>query len=529
MKLHYENYEDIPYFSQTDLAYIGHHPDLREFYAYEPTSESISDVVSARKQFPVNRELLWKTIEHQYSNLEVAVPVTKNIIADVNTFTVTTAHQPTLLTGPLYHIYKIANVIRLCRDLNTRYPHQKFIPVFVMSGEDHDWAEVNHFHLFGKRFEWRREAGGAVGHFNLSGLDELINEVNELFTHSPFGPYIQDILSACFERAINYGHFHRLLISKIFEGHGLVILNLDDPDLKRSFIPVFEKEIRERFSLHTVRPTQSELEHKGFKVQAYCRDLNLFYMTKGVRERIDLSGNGFVRHDTGIIYTTDSLIEELHAQPESFSPNVILRPLYQEFILPNIAYIGGGGEIAYWLERKAQFKEAGVHYPMLIRRNSWHMLDSSTFHQMEKMGFTWKDMLHDVNAIVRYYLRKNSQSTIDFEEEIQLVRQAFSQLAGKAEKLDQTLSKAIQAEEVKQIKVFEHLGSRLLRSEKQLQDTQIRKIHKLKEKLFPANGLQERHENFLGYYAQYGPEWISDVIEGSDPFAEKFILAELQE
>ena len=529
MKLHYENYADIPYFSHTDLAYIEHHPDLREFYSYEPSPDSFKAVVSARKQFPVNRELLWAALEKQYRDLDVTVPVAERDILDENTFTITTAHQPTLLTGPLYHIYKIASVIHLSRNLNAKYPHQKFIPVFVMSGEDHDWAEVNHFHVFGKRFEWKREAGGAVGHFDLEGLDQLIQEVNELFIHSPFGQQISDILGRCMSKAKNYGHFHRLLVSKIFEEHGLVVLNLDDPDLKRSFIPIFEKEIRERFSLHTVRPTQSSLEKKGFKVQAYCRDLNLFYMSEGIRERIDLSGDGFIRHDTGIVYTLETLIEELHSHPESFSPNVILRPIYQEFILPNVAYIGGGGEIAYWLERKMQFEEAGIHYPMLIRRNSWHILDGNASQQLEKMGFTWKDMLHDINAIVRYFLHKHSQASIDFEEEMQLVRQAFNQLAGKAEKIDPTLSKAIQAEEAKQIKIFEHLGSRLMRTEKHLQDTQIRKIHKLKEKLFPSNGLQERHENFLAYYAQYGPGWITEVIEASDPITEKFILAELQE
>src|SRR6185436_12759892 len=114
----------------------------------------------------------------------------------------------------------------------------------------------------------------------------------------------------------------------------------------------------------------------GFKAQAYCRPINLFYMEEGVRERIEpLGDGGYIRVDSKISYTQEEIIAELHSHPERFSPNVILRPLYQEFILPNLAYIGGGGELAYWLERKTQFEHFGVPFPMLVRRNSVLWLD----------------------------------------------------------------------------------------------------------------------------------------------------------
>src|SRR5688500_425804 len=292
------------------------------------------------------------------------------MILDENTFTITTAHQPTLLTGPLFHIYKIASVIHLATELNEQYPANKFLPVFVMSGEDHDWAEVNHFHLFGKKYEWEREAKGPCGHLSTEGLDEVINKMNALFENVPFGKKIKELLQGCLSNAKNYGHFHRLLVASIFEDTDLIVIDLDDKEFKEAFIPVFEKEIKERFSHRIVTATQSLLEKKGFKIQAHCGPVNLFYMTDTLRERSDITDNGFIRIGSGVTYTEAALIEELNKHQERFSPNVILRPLYQESILPNIAYTGGGGEIAYWLERKDQFEHAGVHYPMLIRRNS---------------------------------------------------------------------------------------------------------------------------------------------------------------
>jgi len=219
----------------------------------------------------------------------------------------------------------------------------------------------------------------------------------------------------------------------------------------------------------------------------------------------------------------------LHAHPERFSPNVILRPLYQESILPNIAYVGGGGELAYWLERKAQFAYAGIHFPMLIRRNSVLILDAGIKNQLAKLGLEWKDMLKDLNSIIKKYLHIHNEADLNYEAELKMIREAYAQLASKAEKKDPTLAKAIIAEESKQIKQFEQLGSRLMRTEKQQQETQIKRIERLREKLFPGGGLQERHENFLSFYSAEGPQWIDEMVRICDPWQEKFVLVELSE
>ncbi len=529
MKVYQIDYSRLNLWSHTDLAYIRHEKSLDPFIAYPVEKAAFAEVLSNRRKFPVDRSLLLNVLKKQYDKLGITLPVAESVITDENTFTVTTAHQPTLFTGPLYHIYKIASTINLSREINAALTGVNVLPVFIIGGEDHDWAEVNHFHLFGRKYVWERSASGPCGRLSLDGLDALVKTVGELFSNSPFGKDINDLLQDCFAKANNYGEFHQLLIHGLFSSYGLIVLNMDDVDLKRAFIPLMEKEITERFSIKHVPVTQAALEKQGFKAQAYCRPVNLFYMTDQRRERLDPVEGGLVRVESGVQNTLPEIVQELYAHPDRFSPNVIMRPLYQETILPNLAYIGGGGEIAYWLERKSQFEAAGVHYPMLIRRNSLMLLDSASLEQMAKTDLLWEDLLADYDAIVKSYLLRHSQSDLTFDKELEMIKSAHLQLAAKAEKIDPTLAKAILAEETKQSKQFDQLASRLLRAEKQLQDTQLKRIQKLKEKLFPEGGLQERQENFLSFYATYGPQWIEAMVRICNPLDEKFTVVELKD
>jgi bacillithiol biosynthesis cysteine-adding enzyme BshC len=521
------DYSTIGKWSHTDLAYIKQDQALDPYYTFTPKMSSIPKAIEQRKKYPVDRSLLLSVLKKQYEQMGASLPVPEAVILDENTYTVTTAHQPTLLTGPIYHIYKIASAINLSGQLNKQYPGQQFLPVFIVGGEDHDWDEINHLHLFGRRYAWEREASGSCGRLSLEGLEAFTDTITELFTNTAHGEQIKQLFSDSLAKAKNYGHFHQLLIQKLFGAFGLLVLHMDDPNLKRAFIPLMEKEIKEQFSFEHVTETQRSLAKAGFKPQAYCRDLNLFYMDDGIRERLDVDHGKFVRVESGITYTESELLSELQSHPDRFSPNVILRPLYQETILPNIAFIGGGGEIAYWLERKAQFEAAQTPFPMLVRRNSLLIIDEVTREGIHKTGLTWEAFITDYDSIVKSYISKHSKADIEVTVELNLLKAAYKSLEEKANLIDPTLAKAIEAEETKQLKQFEQLGSRLIRAEKQQQDTTLKRIRKLKEKLFPQDGLQERYENFLPYYSQRGHKWLETIIETSDPFESTFTILTL--
>ncbi len=527
MDVFYEDYSHLSQISHFDLAYLTHDERLRKFYAHEPSIDEFRNVIDLKSRHQVDRLLLHRVLKKQYELLGLTLPVSEEVMLSEKTFTITTAHQPTLFTGALFHIYKIASVIHLTLDLKKAYPDYHFLPLFIVSGEDHDWAEVNHVFQFGKKYEWQRNASGPVGRLSTEGLDEVIQNISELFKNSPRGHDVEQILKQSLENSKTYGDFHTLLVHALFGHHDLIILNPDVAELKKSFASVIEKEIREQFSHKTVTPVQAEFEKAGFKPQAFCRPINLFYMSEGRRERIDIEGDKVVLVESGTTFTQEEIIKDLNEHPERFSPNVILRPLYQEFILPNLAYIGGGGELAYWIDRKNQFAAAGVPYPMLIRRNSLMLVDAGTKNQLQKLELEYRDLMQESNHMVKTYLKKHSQTDISYEQELDQLQKAYVSLAAKAEKIDPTLSKSILAEENKQAKAFEHLGSRLLRAEKQQQETQLKKVERVRERLYPGNGLQERQENFLPYYAAQGQEWIDEMVRICDPFVEKFIIVEL--
>lgn len=525
MKVYKIDYERLGQWSHTDLAYLKHDPALSPFYEYEPLRSNFTKVISNRKKFPVNRQLWLASLKKQYAAIGIPLPYADDVFLNENTFTVTTAHQPVLFTGPLYHLYKISGTIHLARQLNDDHPGHQFLPMFVLGAEDHDWQETNHYFLFGKKHEWARTVSGSAGRLNVEGLDTMIEDAKELLKNTPFGNEIYSHLSNALKKASTYAQFHQAFLVSLYNEYGLVVINMDDADLKRSFIPILEKELKDQFSMQYVPATQASLEKSGFKPQAYCRPINLFYMEEGIRERIEpVEGGSFIRVDSKIRYTQEEIIAELHAHPERFSPNVILRPLYQEFILPNLAYIGGGGELAYWLERKTQFEAAGIHFPMLVRRNSVLMIDASTAAQLEKADIGWEDLLGEYDTIVKTFLVKHSETDLSFEEEKKMIHEAYIALSNKAQRLDPTLATAILAEETKQSRVFEQLGSRLMRAEKQQQETNLNRIKKLKDKLFPNGGLQERHDNMMGFYSTSGKTMLETLITVCDPMEEKFTI-----
>ncbi len=518
------NYNKTDKWSHTDLAYIRQDQALEGFYDFKPVLSSFPEAIKRRKQFPVDRALLLACLKKQYERMGVALPVADEMILDENTFTITAAHQPTLLTGPIYHIYKIASAINLATQLQKAHPGQNFVPVFIVGGEDHDWEEINHLHLFGRKIEWQREAGGSCGRLSTDGLEDVIQEVLGLFSNAPHADAIREVLAHCLEKADRYGTFHQLLIQKLFGHHGLVVLNMDDEDLKSAFIPIMEKEIKEQFSFPLVTGSQKQLAKQGFKPQAFCRDINLFHMSDGQRERLEKEGDVIVKVESDQRCSEKELLDELQRFPDRFSPNVILRPLYQETILPDVAFIGGGGEIAYWLERKKQFEAVGVFFPMLVRRNSFFILDQAAQKAMEHTGLSWEAFMSEYDSIVKDYLSEHSKAELEVNVELGMLKAAYKSLEEKAELIDPTLSKAIQAEETRHLKQFEQLGSRLLRAEKQQQETSLKRIRKVKDKLFPEEGLQERYENFLPYYSMLGDAFITSVIDASDPMESKLTM-----
>ncbi len=519
-------FSKVPQFSKRDVAYIDQHPGLKPFYKYEVDISTFEKVIQDKSKDTIDRKTLVEVLQSQYAPLNSSPATKQNIqsLASDKTFSIITAHQPSLFTGPLYYIYKIVSVLNLANKLNNFYPNYNFVPVFVTGGEDHDFEEVNHAHIFNKTLTWDNTEKGSVGMMKTKSLEPVIAELKAILGESDRASRILEIMSLTHSRNEVYSNAVIDMVNEIFGADGLVVLNMNNPRLKRLFIPEIKEEIFNQPSIKIVEESRDQMEKAGFKPQAFPRAINFFYLRDQLRARIEKVEDRFKVLDSDYSFSETELKEEIEKHPERFSPNVIMRPIYQEKILPNLAYVGGGGEIAYWLERKTQFEHFKINFPMLIRRDSVLWVDKGSMKKLGKLGLSIHDLFNKEDAIIRYFVEGQSNQELSLKDQKTALEGIFNEIKNLAEQVDATLAKSIMAEHSKQQKTFDQLESRIVRAEKQKHDTAIKQIRSLKNKFFPNDGLQERHDNFISFYFKYGDEFIETLKEYLDPLAKEMTI-----
>ncbi|MCH2043276.1 MAG: bacillithiol biosynthesis cysteine-adding enzyme BshC [Saprospiraceae bacterium] len=515
----------VPQLSQIDKAYATGSPKLYPFYQYATSYNSFNELIENKTFSSAQRKILVEQLLEQYKQVE-ASPAHANVqlLAKENTYTVTTAHQPSLATGPLYYVYKIINAIKLAKELSKQYPQYNFVPIFWSGDEDHDFEEVNHFQLFGQKVEWEDKQGGSVGQYSVETLKGVLEQVQIILGTSERGQEIYKILHEAYSNKKNYKEATFHLVHHLFAQYGLVFLDASKAAFKATMYRVFRSELEEHVSQKLVRATAQELINAGFKNQAYPRAINLFYLSKNQRNRIVKEGNNYQVLNSNLSFSHEEILEELENSPERFSPNVIIRPLFQESILPNLAYIGGGGELAYWLERKSQFEHFGIPFPMLIRRTSVLWVNARQTKQIQNFGLSVTDLFQDYHSLIKKYIGDNSSRELSLGDEKSKLSTIFKQLLDKVTPIDSSLKGSVLAQQTQVLKSIDKLEKRLIKAEKQKYEQQLTKLQKLQDKLFPNNGLQERKDNLWNFYFKYGQAFIDTLLEYLDPMQEDFLI-----
>ena len=519
-------FTEVPQFSDKDIAYATADERLRPFFKYEVSLDSFEQVLQDKAKNDTDRGLLATTLLEQYEQLpdnELARSQVQSL-GDTDTFTVITAHQPSLFTGPLYFIYKICSVINLARQLNDRYPEKKIVPVFITGGEDHDFEEIQSARIFGNQLTWENDEGGSVGAMSTATLAPVLAQLQDVLGTRDLAQSIYEKIHTAYTSHKTYGAASVALVHALFGQTGLVVADMAKPAFKAAFRPVMERELFEQISQPLIEKAQTQLTKAGFSGQAHAREINLFYLSDGRRDRIVLEDDHYQVLDTNIRFTEAELREELQKHPERFSPNVVMRPLFQELIFPNLAYVGGGGEIAYWLERKEQFAAFSINFPMLIRRNSVLWIDGGSSKKLDKLALNYRQLFREADLIIRDYVAEQSDNELSLAEELNQVEAIFERIAEKAKDIDPTLEGAVLSEGTKQTKAIENLEGRLRRTEKQRFDTAMNQIRKLRDKLFPDGGLQERKDNFLNIYLQEGESMFETLLKNLDPLTPGLVV-----
>jgi bacillithiol biosynthesis cysteine-adding enzyme BshC len=519
MKKHCVELDQTGQFSQFFLDYLNEKDQLKPFYTHSPKIESFREAIAAKNFSSAQRNALVTSLRNQYQGLEIGEITEVNIssLATEKTFTVTTGHQLNLFTGPLYFIYKIVSTINLARKLKSNYPEFHFVPVYWMASEDHDFDEINYFKLDGKKYQWNSNQTGAVGDF------ELDESFKAFLKTVAFGPdFFKEAYSSSKTLAVavrKYVHF-------LFAKEGLLILDGNEPELKRTFSKVILEDLIQHTPFAKATQNSEKLASLGYKSQIFPREINFFYLVKGIRERIEKTENGYAVLNTDLRFSESEIREMVEQHPERFSPNVVLRPLYQEMILPDLAYLGGPAEVIYWLQLKGIFDHFEIPFPVLLPRNFGLILDKKIQKKIEQIGWSHKDLFKDYETWKRQFVLAESSMDINLEKQKEMVASIFDQTGSEAAVLEPSLKHAFEAGKVRSLKILEQMSAKLRKAEETRLKIHLERGEVIRDFTMPGGSPQERVVNMMQFYLD-NPGLIDDLLDCFDPLDFRMMVLEL--
>lgn len=509
MKTQRLSYQETGRFSKLVLDYINQKESVKDFISEFPTIKNFRKQIDKKSNDIIDRELLFEVLKEQNTKIDLSKSsqANLNLLKDNNTYTVTTGHQLCIFTGPLYFIYKIISTINLVNSLKSQYPSYNFVPVFWLASEDHDFDEISSINLFNKKVSWKTNQKGSVGRMKLDDFDLVLDELDDLMCNDKNYQYLREIFRNSYNKKNNLSEATRFLINQLFGSYGLLVIDGDDKKLKRKLIDVIDKDINENHFYKIISNTNKKIQ-KLYHKQAFVRPVNFF----------DISNNNRVRIKNKI----DK--QKISNSPENYSPNVLLRPIYQEMILPNIAYVGGGGEISYWLQLRDVFSELSLSMPIIVLRNSVLFIDEKQSKKITDLGLNSFDFFSETDEIISHYI-KNTSDNIDISSQISSINDSFFSISKNIK--DQGLLASLNALNQKTNNSLNDLEKKIIKNLKNNKADKINHINKLKALLFPENNLQERHDSFVMAYSKFGDNFIKNLISSLDPLDTNFVILDL--
>jgi bacillithiol biosynthesis cysteine-adding enzyme BshC len=513
------------HFNDLVLDHMSNEAELRQWWPESVSEDELKQRIESRKSFPdERREALVQVLLEQYQeagiDMEEEQEARIRSLNDSKCFTVTTGHQLNLATGPLYFIYKIAHTIRLSRTLNERFPDRNFVPVYWMATEDHDLEEIDHFYSRENKIQWNTEQSGAVGRMRIDDTEWIERLIKEWPDSKSANEWL-DLLRDSYNEKFSLSQATRRLVHALFSDHGLIILDADHPELKKYFAPLVADEIEnsviEKDLVHF-----EPLARKYFQ-QVNPRKLNLFYLDDRGRYRMERAGDKVELIGKGIL-DRSSLLQELRTHPERFSPNVLFRPLYQETILPNIAYIGGGAEVAYWLELARVFDHWSIPRPLLLLRNSMHIVNSKEKRKADGLSLSATELLMDPEKLFEQKVALQSDLPDQLDEAYSGLTKIFEAVRELANQTDRSFIGAVDAQEAKQLGGYKKLKKRLLKAEKKRNRDLQDRLYILYDQMNAGGRLQERKLNVGSIFAEMGFDWLEPLIEAMPALHSDFLI-----
>ncbi len=479
------DYNKINILSNTTKAFVFKESEFLNLINEFKIPKNIENVIENRIGFSENnRIILAEVFKEQYSKFDINTEslVYKNIekLKNSNTFTVTSGQQLHVFGGPMMVHYKIIHSILLCQKYQNEFPNYNFVPVFWLASEDHDFNEVNKINILDKSYTWQTPQKGAVGRFNLTELRNLLNQIKSDFKDSNYNSIIIELAEFYF-KFNDYATSTQALFNHLYEKYGLLVLNPDNKKLKTQIKELIISDIIDNINYQPFENLTSKFKENNFKIQLKSKPINFFKISIDRIPILKENNDNFIIGEESI--TKNELINDINENIENYSPNAVLRPLFQEIVLPNIAYIGGNAEVNYWLQCLPVFKLNKVKFPFLILRKSMILSSTRIEKALNKLNLNFES-LFNLNSKIDFvkFQEKNNRLVKHFEDfilelEIQKGANINSEVI-----LGLLQNKYTYYKEIRQ----------LLKS---ISETDYEKILKLKKEGFDLKNFQER--NFL--------------------------------
>ena len=504
---------------------------INSFYSKEnilKQSESRSKNFSKEQ-----RQILVKSLQDQYSKIEISKKTLKNIssLLEPNTFCITTGHQINLFTGPLMVIYKIAQVISISNQLNLDSENFKYVPVLWIATEDHDFEEISEINLNQKKIKWEINSNNLpVGEIEINNFKNVLRDYKDSIIDYNFKENIEEIIDNSYKEGDTLSISTLKFINSLFSEHGLIIIDANKKDLKSLFTDQLKNEI-DNFSCKektSFQISQLKKDFESFKVQVNPSDINFFKLTDKGRKRIRYDKKLYNVDDENS-YNKDEILNLIDKSPELFSPNAIMRPLYQEIVLPNVCYVGGPNELRYWMQLKTYFDDNKVQFPILKLRNSAYVIDSKTSKKIKNSGIEIKYFIGELNELLNYKIENTSSMKVNFDSLRSNLSLQFDELRKVSLETDKSFVGALNAQEKKQKKGIDDLEKKLIKAEKKNYEAEIKSIRSIHSYLNPSNISQERYLNFGNFYSCKGPSFINYIVEKISIMDDKILIIDLED
>jgi bacillithiol biosynthesis cysteine-adding enzyme BshC len=506
----------LPHTTRLFADFLYHFDRVAGFYADPPGSpESFERAAAAIRLDPAHRAALAAALAETNRGAGPAAGNNLDRLAEPGTVAVTTGQQVGLYTGPIFTIYKALSTAKLAQELTAR--GIPAVPVFWLATEDHDLDEVNHVWVFDAANQPVRLQAQASrsNHEPVGGLrftDNASEALQRVLATLPFGELVSRQASEAYQHGATFGSGFRNLLERLLEPYGVLLIDPLAPAIRRLAAPLMARVVERAPELcKAVLARGRELEAAGYHVQVHVDEKTSFFfvLENGLRTHLDREGDAY-RAGNGRAgeYTKADLLQWLAREPEAFSPNALLRPVVQDYLLPTAAYVGGPAELAYLAQAEALYRRLLGRMPVVLPRATFTLLDSRAQKLLGRYGLSVLDVMHGTANLEQHIADRLIPPPLQkaFEAGQNKMQEALSIVERELKGYDETLGAALDKSRRKIEYPFSKIQAKAAREGLRRTERARADASYLLHLIYPEKTLQERLYSVLPFLARHGPD-----------------------